>query len=190
MLSERDDIIVIADEAHRTQYDTLALNLRNALPNAAFLAFTGTPLIVGEERTKEVFGDYVTSTTSASIEDGATVPLYYENRIPEMQLTPRSSTSACRRSWKRRTRRGAGAAARARVWPRVPPHHREDRFDAIAEDVVSHFVARGYRGKAMMVSVDKATAVRMFDKVRAHWQTEVERLGALLAMRMETTASH
>ena len=52
MLSERDDIIVIADEAHRTQYDTLALNLRNALPNAAFLAFTGTPLIAGEERTQ------------------------------------------------------------------------------------------------------------------------------------------
>src|SRR5205823_4730671 len=58
VLSERDDVIVITDEAHRTQYDTLALNMRNALPNAGFLGFTGTPLIAGEERTKEVFGDY------------------------------------------------------------------------------------------------------------------------------------
>ena len=59
MLSERDDVIVITDEAHRTQYDILALNMRNALPNAGFLGFTGTPLIAGEERTTEVFGDYV-----------------------------------------------------------------------------------------------------------------------------------
>ena len=59
VISERDDVIVITDEAHRTQYDTLALNMRNALPNAGFLGFTGTPLIAGEERTREVFGDYV-----------------------------------------------------------------------------------------------------------------------------------
>jgi type I restriction enzyme, R subunit len=59
IVSERDDVIVITDEAHRTQYDTLALNMRNALPNAGFLGFTGTPLIAGEERTREVFGDYV-----------------------------------------------------------------------------------------------------------------------------------
>jgi type I restriction enzyme, R subunit len=57
VLSERRDIIVINDEAHRTQYDTLALNMRTALPNATFLAFTGTPLIATEERTREVFGD-------------------------------------------------------------------------------------------------------------------------------------
>src|SRR5205807_3826349 len=59
VVSDRDDVIVIADEAHRTQYDSLALNMRNALPNAGFLAFTGTPLIAGEEKTREVFGDYI-----------------------------------------------------------------------------------------------------------------------------------
>ena len=119
MLSERDDIIVIADEAHRTQYDTLALNLRNALPNAAFLAFTGTPLIAGEERTREVFGDYVSVYNfRQSIEDRATVPLYYENRSPEVQLVnddfdrdmeahPRSG----------RARRGPGEAACSGVRP-------------------------------------------------------------------------
>jgi len=88
MLTPRSDIIVIADEAHRTQYDTLALNMRTALPNAAFIAFTGTPLIQTEEKTREVFGDYVSVYTyRQSTDDGATVPLYYENRIPELQLT-------------------------------------------------------------------------------------------------------
>ena len=87
VLSERSDIIVITDEAHRSQYDTLALNMRIALPNAAFIAFTGTPLIDGEEKTKSVFGDYVSVYNfSQSIADGATVPLYYENRVPRLQL--------------------------------------------------------------------------------------------------------
>ena len=76
------------DEAHRSQYDTLAMNMRTALPNAKFVAFTGTPLIVGEERTREVFGDYVSVYNfRQSVEDGATVPLFYENRTPELQIT-------------------------------------------------------------------------------------------------------
>ncbi len=75
-ISDRDDIIVITDEAHRSQYDTFALNMRSALPNSAFIGFTGTPLMVGEEKTREVFGDYVSVYDSRqSIEDGATVPL-------------------------------------------------------------------------------------------------------------------
>ena len=86
-LSRRDDIIVITDEAHRSQYDVLAANMRRALPNAAFIGFTGTPLMAGEEKTREVFGDYVSVYNfSQSVADGATVPLYYENRIPELQL--------------------------------------------------------------------------------------------------------
>ncbi len=82
-------LYVITDEAHRSQYDTLALNMRTALPNASFLAFTGTPLIAGEEeKTRQVFGDYISVYDfRQSVEDGATVPLYYENRIPELQLT-------------------------------------------------------------------------------------------------------
>jgi type I restriction enzyme R subunit len=87
LLCDRSDVIVLTDEAHRSQYDTLALNMRAALPKAMFLAFTGTPLIAGEERTKEVFGDYVSIYDfQQSIEDGATVPLFYENRTPELQL--------------------------------------------------------------------------------------------------------
>ncbi len=87
MLCDRPDVIVLTDEAHRSQYDTLALNMRAALPKALFLAFTGTPLIAGEERTREVFGDYVSIYDfQQSVEDGATVPLFYENRTPELQL--------------------------------------------------------------------------------------------------------
>src|SRR5439155_19623441 len=85
VLCDRPDVIVLTDEAHRSQYDTLALNMRAALPKALFLAFTGTPLIAGEERTKEVFGDYVSVYDfQQSVEDGATVPLFYENRTPEL----------------------------------------------------------------------------------------------------------
>ena len=87
LLSDRDDIIIIADEAHRTQYDTLAQNMKDALPNASFIGFTGTPLMAGEEKTRDTFGDYVSIYNFMhSIEDGATVPLYYENRVPEVQL--------------------------------------------------------------------------------------------------------
>jgi type I restriction enzyme R subunit len=87
VLTERRDIIVLTDESHRRQYDTLALNMRAALPKALFLAFTGTPLIVGEKRTKDVFGDYVSIYDfQQSVEDGATVPLFYENRTPGLQL--------------------------------------------------------------------------------------------------------
>ena len=87
VLSTRDDIIVMTDEAHRTQYDVLAQNMRDALPNAAFIGFTGTPLMAGEEKTREVFGDYIsTYNFRQSVDDKATVPLWYENRIPELQL--------------------------------------------------------------------------------------------------------
>jgi type I restriction enzyme, R subunit len=75
------------DHAHRSQYDTLALNMRTALPGAGFLAFTGTPLIVGEEKNRQVFGDYISVyDLQQSVADGATGPYYYENRIPELQL--------------------------------------------------------------------------------------------------------
>ena len=79
---------LLQDVYKRQQYDTLALNMRTALPNASFIAFTGTPLIIGEEKTRQVFGDYISIYDfRQSVEDGATVPLYYENRIPELQLT-------------------------------------------------------------------------------------------------------
>jgi type I restriction enzyme, R subunit len=178
LLSHRSDIIVITDEAHRSQYDAFALNMRNALPNAAFIGFTGTPLMAGEEKTREVFGEYVSVYNFAqSVEDGATVPLYYENRIPELQLTNQDLNADMERlledaeldeDQERKLEREFG-----REYHLVT---RNDRLEKIAEDMVTHFLGRGHKGKAMMVCIDKATAVRMYDKVKAHWATQLAEL--------------
>ncbi len=175
-ISDRADIIVITDEAHRSQYDVFALNMRNALPNAAFLGFTGTPLISGEEeRTREVFGDYVSVYDFArSVEDGATVPLYYENRIPELQLTNENLNTDMQRVLEEAELDEEQEKKLEREFARE--YHlitRDDRLETVAKDVVAHFTGRGYRGKAMFICIDKATAVRMYDKVQAHWQAEL-----------------
>ena len=86
-ITERENIIVISDEAHRTQGGSLALNMRKALPNASFMGFTGTPLFKDDELTRRIFGDYVSVYDfKRSVEDGATVPLYYENRGEKLRL--------------------------------------------------------------------------------------------------------
>lgn len=183
LLSDRNDIIVITDEAHRTQYDGLALNMRNALPNAAFLGFTGTPLIAGEERTKEVFGNYVSVYNFAqSIADGATVPLYYENRIPELQLTNENLSDDLEKLLEDAELDEAQEKKVEQVFARE--YHlitRDDRLEKVAEDLVQHFMGRGHRGKGMMVCIDKATAIIMHDKVKAHWETHLSKLKASLA---------
>lgn len=183
-LSDRSDVIVITDEAHRSQYDVFALNMRNALPNAGFIGFTGTPLIKGEEeRTREVFGDYVSVYDFArSIEDGATVPLYYENRIPEVQLTNQDLNRDLEELLESAELDEAQEKKLEREFARE--YHiitRDERLEAIAKDLVAHFTGRGYRGKAMMICIDKATAVRMFDKVQAHWHAELASLHSKLA---------
>ncbi|MXY84757.1 MAG: type I restriction endonuclease subunit R, partial [Gemmatimonadetes bacterium] len=168
------------DEAHRSQYDTLALNMRTALPNAAFMAFTGTPLIVGEEKTRQVFGDYVSVYNfQQSVTDGATVPLYYENRIPELQLTNDDFNDDLERLLEESELDEAQEKKLEREFSRQ--YHlitRDDRLEAVARDVVAHFSGRGFCGKAMVICIDKATAVRMYDKVQNHWQ---KHLGALRA---------
>jgi len=182
-LSDRQDIIVITDEAHRSQYDTLAMNMRTALPNAAFLGFTGTPLMAGEEKTKEVFGDYISVYDfGQSIADGATVPLYYENRIPEMQLINDNLNEDMAALLEEAELDEEQERKVEQVFARE--YHlitREDRLDAIAKDLVNHFVGRGYQGKAMLVCIDKATAVRMYNKVQDYWKTYLADLKAQLA---------
>lgn len=182
-LSDRQDIIVITDEAHRSQYDTLAMNMRTALPNAAFLGFTGTPLMAGEEKTKEVFGDYISVYDfGQSIADGATVPLYYENRIPEMQLINENLNEDMAALLEEAELDEEQERKVEQVFARE--YHlitREDRLEAIAKDLVNHFVGRGYQGKAMLVCIDKATAVRMYNKVQDYWKTYLAELKAQLA---------
>ena len=178
VLSDRSDIIVITDEAHRSQYDTLALNMRTALPNAAFIAFTGTPLMVGEERTKTVFGDYVSVYDfNQSIVDGATVPLYYENRVPRLQLMNEDLNVDLEQILEEAELDEAQEAKIEREFARE--YHlitRDERLETVAEDIVSHFMERGYRGKAMVISIDKATAVKIYDRVQKHWKDYIARL--------------
>ncbi len=177
MLCDRPDVIVLTDEAHRSQYDTLALNMRAALPKALFLAFTGTPLIAGEERTKEVFGDYVSIYDfQQSVEDGATVPLFYENRTPELELVNPDlnedvydliDQAALSPEQEAKLERELGRQYHILT--------RDERLETLAKDIVRHFLGRGFGGKAMVVSIDKATALKMHDKVRKHWSKEQAR---------------
>ncbi len=178
LLCDRSDVIVLTDEAHRSQYDTLALNMRAALPKAMFLAFTGTPLIAGEECTKEVFGDYVSIYDfQQSIEDGATVPLFYENRTPELQLINPDLNEDIYRLIEDADLDADQEAKLEKVLGRQ--YHlitRDDRLETVAADIVRHFLGRGFVGKAMVVSIDKATALRMHDKVKVHWAAETARV--------------
>jgi type I restriction enzyme R subunit len=175
LLCDRSDVIVLTDEAHRSQYDTLALNMRSALPKAMFMAFTGTPLIAGEERTKEVFGDYVSIYDfQQSIEDGATVPLFYENRTPELQLVNPDLNEDIYQLIEDADLDPEQEAKLERELGRQ--YHlitRDDRLDTVAKDIVRHFLGRGFVGKAMVVSIDKATALRMHDKVKLHWAADM-----------------
>ncbi|MCU0784997.1 MAG: type I restriction endonuclease subunit R [Verrucomicrobia bacterium] len=178
VLCDRADVIVLTDEAHRSQYDTLALNMRAALPKALFLAFTGTPLIAGEERTKDVFGDYVSIYDfQQSVEDGATVPLFYENRTPELQLVNPDLNEDIYNLIEAAELDPEQEAKLERELSRQ--YHiltRDDRLETVARDIVRHFLGRGFVGKAMVVSIDKATALKMHDKVRKHWEAETKRV--------------
>ncbi|WP_338478793.1 type I restriction endonuclease subunit R [Rhodococcus sp. DN22] len=181
MLSDRSDVIVITDEAHRSQYDTLALNMRTALPNASMMGFTGTPLIAGEEQaTREQFGDYVSVYNFRdAIEDGATVPLYYENRIPELQLINENFSEELDALLEEAEldEDAEGQLARA-FGTQYTLLTRPERLKTLARDLVTHFVGRGFSGKAMYVGLDKAAAVRMHDLVKKAWAEHLDELQA------------
>ncbi len=178
VISSRSDIIVITDEAHRTQYDIFAMNMRNALPNAGFIAFTGTPLIVGEEKTKEVFGDYISIYNfKQAVDDRATLPLYYENRKPKVQLVNLNLNEDIQHILEEAELDPAQEQRFEREFSKeYQLITREDRLEDIARDIVIHFMNRGFMGKAMVVSIDKATAVKMYDKVRKYWNEYIEKL--------------
>ena len=180
VVTQRDNIIVISDEAHRTQGGSLALNLRNALPNAAFMGFTGTPLFKDDEITKRIFGDYVSRYDfKRSVDDGATVPLYYENRGDYLGLDNPVINEQIRAIIDAETedlesdQRSRIEQLFAREYPILTS---KKRLEAIAKDVVWHFCNRGYKGKGMMVALDKLTAVRMYELITEQWQLMVAQL--------------
>ena len=183
ILSERDDIIVIVDEAHRTQYKDLAENMRAGLVNAQFIAFTGTPLLGSKRLTNAWFGDYVSEYNFAqSIEDGATVPLFYSKRVPTVDLININldedfadiieNEDLSEEEQKRLERQYSHE---------MEVLKRDDRLEAVAKDIVYHFPRRGYLGKGMVISVDKFTTVRMYDKVQYHWNEEIKKLNKEIA---------
>jgi type I restriction enzyme R subunit len=169
LLCDRHDVIVLTDEAHRTQYDTLALNMRSALPNALFLAFTGTPLIAGEERTREVFGDYVSIYDfQQSVEDGATVPLFYENRTPELHLdNPNLNDDIYELMEEADLSEEAEKRLERELGRQYHLITRDERLETVAKDLVRHFLGRGFQGKAIVVSIDKPTAYSCTPKSRS-----------------------
>jgi type I restriction enzyme R subunit len=179
-ITQRDNIIVISDEAHRTQGGQLAMNLRNALPNASFIGFTGTPLFKDDELTRRIFGDYVSRYDfKRSVDDGATVPLYYENRGEYLGLKNPVINDQIRAIIDAEgddldsDQRSKVEQLFAREYPILTS---SKRLDAIARDAVWHFCNRGYKGKGMFIALDKVTAVRMFNFITHHWNLNIAQL--------------
>lgn len=178
VLSERDDIIVFVDEAHRTQYKDLADNMRMGLPNAQYIAFTGTPLLGSKRLTNKWFGDYVSEYNFAqSVEDHATVPLYYKKNVKQVILDNKyldddflDIISQDNLSEEEASRLAANYAKEMEVLKR------DSRLDEVAYDIVEHFPNRGYLGKGMVITVDKFTAVKMYDKVQYFWKSKMKEL--------------
>lgn len=172
--SDRDDIIVISDEAHRTQAGKLARNMRLALPNAAFIGFTGTPLFKHDELTKRIFGGYVSRYDfKRSEEDGATVKLVYENRgeklgLARLDLNERIATAV--------EQADLDPDQQALLEKLLGKDYEvitaDDRLQKIAADFVEHLSTRWESGKAMLVCIDKITCARMLKLIEPLWKSK------------------
>lgn len=178
VLSTRDDIFVLVDEAHRTQYKQLAENMHTGIPNANYIAFTGTPLLGSKRLTNQWFGDYVSEYNfGQAIEDGSTVPLFYSRRVPEVGLdndwldTDVDQIVEDEDLNDREKELLENSSSRI-----LEVIKRDGRLEKIAQDIAHHFPRRGFLGKGMVVSVDKYTTVRMYDKVQHYWQEEKKAL--------------
>lgn len=180
LLTERKDIIVISDEAHRTQGGIYAKNMRfNALPNASYIGFTGTPIIKGEtELTKNIFGDYVSIYDfKSSIEDGATLPLMYVNKGEKLLIeNPDIDQEIIDLIDQEDISEDQQLKIERAIKSKYPILTSEKRLRAIAKDITWHFNDRGYQGKAMLVTLDKPTAVRMFDYISEFWKDYLNEL--------------
>jgi len=176
--SLRDDIIVISDEAHRTQAGKFARNMRLALPNASFIGFTGTPLFKHDELTKRIFGNYISRYDfKRSEEDQSTVKLVYENRGEKLGISRLDLND-----------RIADAIEKAELDPdqeslleRLLGKDYEvitadDRLEKLANDFVEHCSTRWQTGKSMLVCIDKITCGRMFNLIQPRWQAKLQRV--------------
>jgi type I restriction enzyme R subunit len=166
LLCDRENVIVIADEAHRSEYAKLAGNVRFALPNASFIGFTGTPISLHDRNTTLVFGDYISIyPINQSVEDGATVKIYYESRLVSLHLSnmyideefediTEEIQTPIKESLKRKWARLEAAVSA------------KDRLKKIAEDIVWHFYNRQFDGKAMIVTISRKVAVELYQMIK------------------------
>jgi type I restriction enzyme R subunit len=173
LITDRKNIIVISDEAHRTQGGTYARNMRfQGLPNASYLGFTGTPLIDEEkELTKNIFGEYVSIYDfKRAIEDEATLPLRYINKGEKLDIENPELDERMAEILEDENLDEDQQKKLAYLFQKnYPILTAEPRLDAIAKDLVWHFNERGYQGKAMFVALDKPTAVRMHQLAMKYW---------------------
>ncbi len=179
--SVRNDIIVITDEAHRTQNGLLALNMRNALPQANYIGFTGTPLFKDDEITRRTFGDYVsTYDFQRAVADRATVPLYYDPRGDKLRVAVDDLNERIAEVLDKLD--AEDETVDARVANELGKDYltmtAEKRLKQIARDFVSHYSTAWESGKAMLVCLDKLTCVKMHQHIEQYWQeriTDLER---------------
>ena len=184
--SERDDIIVISDEAHRTQAGRLARNMRLALSNASFIGFTGTPLFKQDELTKRIFGNYVSRYDfKRSEEDGATVKLIYDNRgeklgVARLDLNERIAAKV----EEAELDPDQEALLEKLLGQDYEVITADERLERIAADFVEHCAARWQSGKSMLVCIDKITCARMLQLIVPIWNAKTA------AVRTEAEAKH
>lgn len=167
------DIIIMSDEAHRSQYGIFAENMMNLLPTAARIGFTGTPLLSNDNITERTFGGYISVYDfKRAVEDGATVPLYYENRgerildidNPDISERIMDAIEAADLDVNQQEKLEREFAKEIHLLTA------EARLDSIARDFVQHYSDLWTSGKAMFVCLNKVTCVRMHDLVQKYWQ--------------------
>ena len=180
--STRDDIIVISDEAHRTQAGKFARNMRLALPNASFIGFTGTPLFKHDQLTKRIFGGYVSRYDfKRSEEDQSTVKLVYENRgeklgIARLDLNDRIAEAIDEADLDP----DQEALLEKLLGKDYEVITADDRLDKLADDFVEHCSTRWESGKSMLVCIDKITCARMFQRIEPRWKAKLAEVQALM----------
>lgn len=190
LLSDRRNVVVIADEAHRSQYDFIdgfARHMRDALPKASFIGFTGTPIELTDKNTRAVFGDYISIyDIQRAVHDGATVPIYYESRMAKLELNqnemPRldeefEEVTEGEEELRKEKLKTKWAALEAVVGT-------EKRLGLIAEDLVDHFERRidAMEGKAMIVCMSRRICVDLYKaivKLRPGWHNEDDDKGEI-----------
>jgi type I restriction enzyme R subunit len=190
LLSDRRNIVVIADEAHRSQYDFMdgfAKHMRDALPNASFIGFTGTPVESTDKNTQAVFGDYIdVYDIQQAVEDGATVRIYYENRLAKINLKddekPRVDEEFEELTESEETDDRQRLKSR---WARLEAIvGNEHRLELIANDIVNHFESRNAAldGKAMIVCMSRRICVDLYNliiKIRPEWHSDDDNEGVI-----------